>query len=39
MTNQKKNFTLGGAEVFQFSLAPSGDDEPRNMAPYVDAAE
>jgi hypothetical protein len=39
MTSQKKNFTLGGAEVFQICFVPSGIDEPMNMAPYVDAAE
>ena len=39
MTNQKKNFTLGGTEVFQISLAPSGIDEPTNIAPYANDAE
>jgi hypothetical protein len=39
MTSQKKIFTLGGTEVFKICFAPSGIDEPMNMAPYVDAAE
>jgi hypothetical protein len=39
MTSQKKNLTLGGTDVFHMCLAPRGDDDPMNIAPYADAAE
>jgi len=37
--NQKKNLTLGGARVSQINLAPNGEVDPMNIAPYADAAE
>jgi hypothetical protein len=29
----------GGAAVFQICLAPTGAEEPKNIAPYAEAAE
>jgi hypothetical protein len=39
MTSQKKSLTRGGAEIFQSCHAPSGLEQPTNMAPYADDAE
>jgi hypothetical protein len=39
MTSQKKDLTRGGADVFQISFAPSGLEEPMNIAPYAEDAK
>jgi hypothetical protein len=39
MVSQKKKRTRGGAGIFQMCLAPRTGDDPRNIAPYAEAAE